>query len=67
MARNIDIIYQDLLEAGWKMPEIDNTEIFELIRILESKNNKNSKTKKVEKNESLIAAITGKDPRKEGA
>lgn len=63
MAQNIDIIYQDLLEAGWKMPEIDNTEIFELIRILESKNNKNSKVKKVGKNESLIGAITGKDPR----
>ncbi|MEX5914504.1 hypothetical protein AB6G74_09415 [Staphylococcus ureilyticus] len=63
MAKNIDVIYQDLLEAGWKMTEIDNTEIFELLRILQDKNNKQSKTKKVNGNESLIGAITGKDPR----
>ncbi|ARM68385.1 MULTISPECIES: hypothetical protein [Staphylococcus] len=63
MAKNIDVIYQDLLEAGWKMTEIDNTEIFELLRILQDKNNKQSKTKKVKVNESLIGAITGKDPR----
>ncbi len=63
MVKNIDVIYQDLLEAGWKMTEIDNTEIFELLRILQDKNNKQSKTKKVKVNESLIGAITGKDPR----
>lgn len=45
------------------MTEIDNTEIFELLRILQDKNNKQSKTKKVNGNESLIGAITGKDPR----
>ncbi|GEQ01985.1 MULTISPECIES: hypothetical protein [Staphylococcus] len=45
------------------MTEIDNTEIFELLRILQDKNNKQSKTKKVKVNESLIGAITGKDPR----
>lgn len=63
MAQNIDIIYQDLLDAGWKMSEIDNTEIFELLRILHAKNKKQSKVKKVDANESLIGAITGKDPR----
>ncbi|MDW4052642.1 hypothetical protein QI258_06470 [Staphylococcus saprophyticus] len=63
MAKNIDVIYQELLEAGWKMTEIDNTEIFELLRILQDKNSKQSKTKKVKVNESLIGAITGKDPR----
>ncbi|WP_268222196.1 hypothetical protein [Staphylococcus ureilyticus] len=47
------------------MTEIDNTEIFELLRILQDKNNKQSKTKKVKVNESLIGAITGKDPRQQ--
>lgn len=46
------------------MNEIDDAEIFELLRILNTKNKKDSKVKKVGKNESLIAAITGKDPRK---
>ncbi|WP_142920324.1 hypothetical protein [Staphylococcus gallinarum] len=64
MSKNVDIIYQDLLEAGWKMTDIDNTEIFELIRILQLKNKKESKSKTVGANESLIGAITGKDPRK---
>ncbi|WMM14392.1 MULTISPECIES: hypothetical protein [Staphylococcus] len=45
------------------MSEIDNTEIFELLRILHAKNKKQSKVKKVGANESLIGAITGKDPR----
>lgn len=54
------------MENGWKMPEIDNTDIYQLLRIMN--NNKKSKTKRVSKNESLIAAITGKDPRQqEGA
>ena len=48
------------MENGWKMPEIDNTDIYQLLRIMNNK--KKSKTKKV-KNESLIEAITGKDPR----
>ncbi|WP_198644566.1 hypothetical protein [Staphylococcus chromogenes] len=48
------------------MNEIDDTEIFELLRILNAKNQKDSKVKKVGKNESLIAAITGKDPRATG-
>lgn len=43
------------------MPEIDNTDIYQLLRIMNNK--KKSKTKKVGKNESLIEAITGKDPR----
>ncbi|MCI2788446.1 hypothetical protein ACUXSK_001640 [Staphylococcus warneri] len=43
------------------MPEIDNTDIYQLLRIMNNK--KKSKTKKVGKNESLIGAITGKDPR----
>ncbi|MDW4460817.1 hypothetical protein QI042_10280 [Staphylococcus saprophyticus] len=47
MAQNIDIIYQDLLDAGWKMSEIDNTEIFELLRILHAKNKNKVKSKKL--------------------
>ena len=49
------------MENGWKMPEIDNTDIYQLLRIMNNK--KKSKTKRVSKNESLIGAITGKDPR----
>ena len=45
MSKNVDIIYQDLLEAGWKMTDIDNTEIFELIRILQLKNKKKANLK----------------------
>lgn len=48
------------------MNEIDDAEIFELLRILNAKNQKDSKVKKVGKNESLIGAITGKDPRATG-
>ncbi|WNM55238.1 hypothetical protein CoNPh26_CDS0151 [Staphylococcus phage S-CoN_Ph26] len=54
------------MENGWKMPEIDNTDIYQLLRIMNDK--KDAKTKKVGANESLIDfAITGKDPREEGA
>ncbi|NHM92481.1 hypothetical protein [Staphylococcus sp. 10602379] len=66
MAENIDTIYQQLLENGWKMNEIDETEIFELLRILNSKHAKEEKVTKVGANESLIGAITGKDPRATG-
>ncbi|MCE5003198.1 hypothetical protein ACWEXP_00965 [Staphylococcus pseudoxylosus] len=63
MAKNVEVVYQDLLEAGWKMSEIDDAEIFEMLRILNNKNKKESKVKKVSASESLIGAITGKDPR----
>lgn len=53
------------MENGWKMPEIDNTDIYQLLRIMNDK--KDAKVKKVGANESLIAAITSKDPREEGA
>lgn len=43
------------------MPEIDNTDIYQLLRIMNNK--KKSKTKVVSANESMIAAITGEDPR----
>ncbi|MCJ1668534.1 hypothetical protein MT339_09005 [Staphylococcus sp. NRL 19/737] len=61
---NIDTVYKDLLEAGWKWEEIENTEIFELYRILNQSKSKNVKT--VGANESLIGAITGTDPRDAG-
>ncbi|WP_167697132.1 hypothetical protein [Staphylococcus agnetis] len=48
------------------MNEIDETEIFELLRILNSKHAKEEKVTKVGANESLIGAITGKDPRATG-
>lgn len=43
------------------MPEIDDADIYQMLRIMNNK--KNSKTKTVGKNESLIAAITGKNPK----
>lgn len=46
MAKNVEVVYQDLLEAGWKMSEIDDAEIFEMLRILNNKNKKESKVKK---------------------
>lgn len=49
------------MENGWKMPEIDNTDIYQLLRIMNDK--KDTKAKKVGANESLIGAITGQDPR----
>ncbi|ASN69335.1 hypothetical protein 10S14_13 [uncultured Caudovirales phage] len=49
------------MENGWKMPEIDNTDIYQLLRIMNDK--KDTKSKKVGANESLIGAITGQDPR----
>ncbi|MEN4428523.1 MULTISPECIES: UPF0158 family protein [Staphylococcus] len=61
----LDTLYKELMENGWKMPEIDNTDIYQLLRIMNDK--KDAKVKKVGANESLIAAITGKDPREEGA
>ena len=44
------------------MPDIDNTDIFEMLRIMNAQ--KQSKTKQVNASESLIGAITGQDPRK---
>ncbi|PTH60485.1 hypothetical protein BU600_10215 [Staphylococcus arlettae] len=49
------------MENGWKMPDIDNADIYQMLRIMNDK--KKSKTKRVGKNDSLIGAITGKDPR----
>ncbi|MGD3158265.1 UPF0158 family protein [Staphylococcus cohnii] len=57
----LDTLYKELMENGWKMPEIDNTDIYQLLRIMNDK--KKSKTKVVSANESMIAAITGEDPR----
>ncbi|WP_267895087.1 UPF0158 family protein [Staphylococcus pasteuri] len=57
----LDTLYKELMENGWKMPEIDNTDIYQLLRIMNDK--KDTKTKKVGANESLIGAITGQDPR----
>ncbi|UVD90819.1 MAG: UPF0158 family protein [Staphylococcus haemolyticus] len=57
----LDTLYKELMENGWKMPEIDNTDIYQLLRIMNNK--KKSKVKQVSANESLIGAITGKDPR----
>nr|WP_313958968.1 UPF0158 family protein [Staphylococcus arlettae] len=58
----LDTLYKELMEnGGWKMPEIDDADIYQMLRIMNNK--KNSKTKTVGKNESLIAAITGKDPK----
>ncbi|EHY92690.1 MULTISPECIES: hypothetical protein [Staphylococcus] len=47
--------------GGWKMPEIDDADIYQMLRIMNNK--KKSNTKVVGKDESLIGAITGKDPR----
>lgn len=48
------------------MPEIDDADIYQMLRIMNNK--KKSNTKVVGKNESLIAAITGKNPKQhEGA
>ncbi|HJG39670.1 MULTISPECIES: UPF0158 family protein [Staphylococcus] len=57
----LDTLYKELMENGWKMPDIDNADIYQMLRIMNDK--KKSKTKRVGKNDSLIGAITGKDPR----
>ena len=43
------------------MPEIDDADIYQMLRIMNNK--KKSNTKVVGKDESLIGAITGKDSR----
>nr|WP_263313611.1 hypothetical protein [Mammaliicoccus sp. Marseille-Q6498] len=48
------------------MPDIDNTDIYELLRIMNSTPSKDSNVKTVKANESLIGAITGTDPRNAG-
>ncbi|MGS0667671.1 UPF0158 family protein [Staphylococcus arlettae] len=57
----LDTLYKELMENGWKMPDIDNADIYQMLRIMNDK--KKSKTKRVGKNESLIEAITGKNPK----
>ncbi|MCE4985417.1 UPF0158 family protein [Staphylococcus arlettae] len=57
----LDTLYKELMENGWKMPDIDDADIYQMLRIMNDK--KKSKTKRVGKNDSLIGAITGKDPR----
>ncbi|WP_278925339.1 hypothetical protein [Staphylococcus auricularis] len=52
----------ELYKAGYKDHEIQEADIYELLRIITQNSDKKSKT--VKKNESLIGAITGRDPRK---
>lgn len=49
---------------GYKDHEIQQSDFYEMIRIIMQTSDKQSKTTRVKKNESLIGAITGKDPRK---
>ncbi|MCG3401688.1 hypothetical protein K0017_05055 [Staphylococcus massiliensis] len=51
-----------MMENDWKMTDIDNMDIYQFLRIMNNKKKKD--TKVVGKNESLIGAITGKDPRR---
>jgi hypothetical protein len=49
------------------MPEIDETDIYELLRIMNlDSTSQDKEVKTVKANESLIGAITGTDPRKAG-
>lgn len=50
-------------ELEYKFHEIDETDIYQLTRMMMKGRDKNSKTTKVKANESLIGAITGRDPR----
>jgi len=48
----MDKVYRQLLEQGWKMPEIDNADIFDMIRIMNDE-----KEAEVEKTESMLDAF----------
>ncbi|MEX6128602.1 hypothetical protein [Staphylococcus saprophyticus] len=50
-------------ELGYKFHEIDETDIYQLTRMMMKGKQNNSKVTKVKSNESLIGAITGRDPR----
>lgn len=54
----------ELYKMGYKDHEIQQADFYEMIRIIMQTSDKQSKTTRVKKNESLIGAITGKDPRK---
>ena len=49
----LDDIYRELLKQGWKFNEIDDTDIYELLRLI----NKNENETKVEKKESMLEAF----------
>lgn len=52
-ARSLDKLYRQLLSNGWKMNDIDEADIYDLIRLL----NDDDEEVKVERKESMLEAF----------